>query len=138
MIQMNYCHCQRIETICNEISNDGMEFIARKLKISKQSNLRCNVIATSCWPFTSRKTVFYEKNCVILNTSFQTFASTPMRHFKHSCHIVPFSCHIGPFSYHIGHFLSFWTGSQKTMFSTSDVVSSIVECLGVAYIRYWY
>ena len=59
-------------------------------------------------PTTSRKTVFYD-NFVSFGTS----------HFKHSCHIGPFSCHIG-------HFLSFWIVSQKTMFSTKlKMISSI-------------
>ena len=55
------------------------------------------------------------------------FASTWTHHSEHSCHI-------GPFSYHIGHFLSFWIVSQKTMFSTSDIIhmidgtSPIIEC----------
>ena len=53
---------------------------------------------------TSRKTVFYNN-----------FVSTWTHDFKHSCHI-------GPFSYYIGHFLSFWTMSQKTMFSTSEPI----------------
>ena len=53
---------------------------------------------------TSRKTIFYEN-----------FVSIWTRHSKHSCHIEPFSCYIG-------HFLSFWTLSQKTMFSTTDII----------------
>ena len=63
-------------------------------------------------------TILCHFGCVIpnirvnLDASFQTFMSIWMHHSKHSCHI-------GPFSYHIRHFLSFWTVSQKTMFSTS-------------------
>ena len=58
---------------------------------------------------TSRKAIFYDN-----------FLSFWTRHSEHSCHI-------GPFSYHIRHFLSFWTMSQKTMFSTS------ASCLELEY-----
>ena len=52
-------------------------------------------------------TILCHFGCVIPNIRVNLDAS-----FEHPCHIGPFSCHIG-------HFLSFWTMSQKTMFSTS-------------------
>ena len=58
---------------------------------------------------TNRKSIFYDN-----------FVSTWTHHSKHSCHI-------GPFSFHIGHFLSFWTVSQKAMFSTSEKIGGAVH-----------
>ena len=70
--------------------------------ISKTKNNKA-IITVKYTRYTSKKVIFYDN-----------FVSFWMRHSKHSCHI-------GPFSYHIGHFLSFWTVSQKTMFSTSNM-----------------
>ena len=64
---------------------------------------------------TSRKTIFYDNFVSFWTRHSKHIASTWTCHSKHSCHIGPFPCHIG-------HFLSFWTISQKTMFSTSESI----------------
>ena len=61
--------------------------------------------------YTSRKTVFYDNFVSFWTCHSKHIASIWTSHSEHSCHIGPFSCYIG-------HFLSFWIGSPKTMFST--------------------